>query len=447
MVEHSGASALRYIGLADSSGYAAAATMTVRALRDIGVDVVWEPMVLSPSLGLGYAPATSLDAGPADLARLRDDGRSTETVVVHFVPEYYPYFLARERARGARRIIGQTIWETDRLPAHWPALINQLDAVIVPSEWNREVFASSGIVIPILISPHLPRFADLRVDPAERERLRARLPDLSGRRVFYTISTWLERKGVAPLIEAFTDAFTDDDPVALVIKTTPYDLERIRRDPGHEGERAPVLPQFEAMIGRAVLRRRRAPPPILLITDEMSDGEVLALHEWGDVFVSLFRGEGWGLGAFEAAWLGKPCIVTGWSGPTAYLSAETAYFVDWTATPVRPGEPNASYTPDQNWAEPDVASAVAGLRAVVADPGEAERRAKKAASHLRQTIEPDRVADQLWQDIRSVVPQARNALSSSSFWQRLAGGSSLSRRLMRALAGRRRARVSRRRGS
>lgn len=394
---------LRYIGLGDHSGYAVAAAALVRALRAIGTTIAWEPMLPGGALGLGYAPAPAPDAGPADLWPLRDDGRACDDVIVHFVPEYYPHFIARERARGARRIVGHTVWETDRLPAHWPALINQLDAVIVPTAWNLEVFRASGVHIPIWVVPHLPRPHCLTT-AEDHAALRRRLPGLEGRQIFYTVSTWLERKSIEPLIVAFAEAFGPGDRAALIIKTTAHDLERVRRDPGHEGESVSVQPQFEAMIGRAVLRHGRVPPPIRLLTDELSDGELQALHESGDCFVSLCRAEGWGLGAFEAALAGRPVIITGWGGPMAFLSPEAAYVVDWTRVPVQPGEANGSYTPDQHWAEPDMPSAVAALRAVAADPHEAARRGQLLAQHIRRTIVPQTVAEALRRQLAQLIP-------------------------------------------
>lgn len=402
-------SRLRYIGLGDATGYGIAAAALARALRMIGVDVVWEPILPGRALGLGYDSTPSADAGPEDLRALRDDERRCDNVIIHLVPEYYPRFSAFERARDARRIIGHTVWETDRLPAHWPALLNQLDAVIVPTEWNRDVFRNSGVVVPIFVAPHLPRFSLQRsVIPEDRDSLLRRLPDIKGRRLFYTISTWLERKGIAPLVAAFSQAFDRADPVALIIKTTAYDLERVRRDPGHKGERVAVLPQLEAMLSRAVLRNGRLPPPIHLLTDELSDGELYALHKIGYCFVSLCRAEGWGLGAFEAASLSKPVIITGWGGPAEFLSNDTAFFVDWSLAPVSPAEPNASYTPDQKWAEPDIACAVSTLRAVMASPDEAARRGARAAEHLQRTIDPEEVARDLWQQINKLLPSGRN---------------------------------------
>jgi hypothetical protein len=99
-------------------------------------------------------------------------------------------------------------------------------------------------------------------------------------------------------------------------------------------------------------------------------------------------------------------VITGWGGPAEYLSAETAFLVDWTPAPVRPAEANASYTPDQNWAEPDVESAVRALRSVASDPAEAARRGALAAARLREIISPGKVAPLLWQEVQALPARA-----------------------------------------
>jgi glycosyltransferase involved in cell wall biosynthesis len=378
---------LRYVGLGDSTGYGIAAAAMVRALDAAGHAVAWEPLVIGPGLKLGYAPARSLSAGPPDLVRLRDDGRRCDRVVVHTVPEYYPHFVARERARGGgAQVWGSTVWETDRIPDHWPPLIALLDGLIVPTAWNRALFRAAGVTIPIAVVPHLRQFTGPAAGHDAQARLAARLPACAGRLVFYSIGTWLERKGWAPLVRAYTQAFRASDPVLLVLKTTPCDLERkafasaLRR----RARGAAVAPQLARM-----RRWRWRPPPIALVTDALPEDEVQALHERGDCYVSLCRAEGWGLGAFEAGWLGKPVIMTGWGGQTAFLRPETSFLVDWRLAPVRPAVSDPSYTPAQNWAEPDLASAVAAMRAVQADPAAARARGRLLRQDLQRRFHAD----------------------------------------------------------
>ena len=93
---------------------------------------------------------------------------------------------------------------------------------------------------------------------------------------------------------------------------------------------------------------------MIVISDEtLSDGEILALHERGDCFISLARAEGWGLGLFDAARLGKPIVTTGYGGHTDYIDEDATFLVDYERVPV--DEPAwTSYATTCEWAEPDV---------------------------------------------------------------------------------------------
>jgi len=124
-----------------------------------------------------------------------------------------------------------------------------------------------------------------------------------------------------------------------------------------------------------------------------TDDRIAGLHTRGDCYVTLARGEGWGIGAFDATAYGNPVVATGWGGFLEYLDADSAFLVDHTLTAV---EHNAfaSYSPDQQWAAPDLDHAVEQLRAVVADPGRARGRAEGACARVRERYTPSRVAQQ-----------------------------------------------------
>ncbi len=78
-----------------------------------------------------------------------------------------------------------------------------------------------------------------------------------------------------------------------------------------------------ALAGRADL------PRIVLSTRGLDRAGIDALHAAGDCFVSLSRGEGWGLGAFDAGSHGHPIVVTGWGGTLDMLPTGYPYCVDY----------------------------------------------------------------------------------------------------------------------
>ena len=118
----------------------------------------------------GVAPALH-----AILAAIRApaSGRSTGApTVAHLVPEYYP--LVRSVVPPGP-FVAHTVWESDRLPRHWPELLDGTDLVIVPTEWNRTVFRASGVHTPVEVVPHVATVVvpgDAAVRSSVRRRLR-----------------------------------------------------------------------------------------------------------------------------------------------------------------------------------------------------------------------------------------------------------------------------------
>src|SRR5690606_37410272 len=164
--------------------------------------------------------------------------------------------------------------------------------------------------------PHLSQFEQLPPpQPHQRAALLERLEPLAAdpaRFMFYTIGFWSHRKAPYLAVEAYLRAFTADDPVLMVVKTCAKDITRTHRHWRNGFRRRHPSPK-DSIAG--LVRRFQNPPPLVVITDEtLSDGEMQALHERGDCFVSLTRTEGWGLGAFEAARLGKPVVMTAYGG-------------------------------------------------------------------------------------------------------------------------------------
>jgi glycosyltransferase involved in cell wall biosynthesis len=361
---------LRYVAEDAPTGYGDAADRLVRAVRGTGARV--ELRGWSNTLG-GAAPALlpfSRDPLPHEAAA---PGAPT---VAHLVPEHYP--LVRSVVADGP-LVAHTVWETDRLPRHWPELLHASDRVIVPTHWNREVFTASGVRTPIAVVPHVattPHPGDggvgLGVDADDF--------------VFYTIGRWDERKAVFLAIEAYLCAFTAADPVVLVVKTGPH----LEMPPGEWGAGNPRS-WTTAWHVASVVRQFRNPARVRLEVEPWNDDRIAGLHARGDCYLTLARGEGWGMGAFDASAYGNPVIATGWGGFLAYLDDSSAFLVDHTLTPVE-HHASTSYSRDQQWAAPDLDHAVDLLRAVVADPDAARGRAALARARVLDECAPARVA-------------------------------------------------------
>jgi glycosyltransferase involved in cell wall biosynthesis len=353
-----------YLSVDDYSGYGVAARRCMAALEDSGLEVSWVPV------------------GASDALRARDEhdiARSISpagVVVAHMVPERFPH--VRERASEAY-IVGHTAWETDRVPDHWGSCLKAVDLLVAPSRFSAEALATSGVSTPIAVVPHV---AD--TESGSRSDASPVIPDDVF--VYYTIGEWTERKAVFKTIEAYLRAFTRRDRVLLVIKTSPRDL-RLPPSPGAGTAGRGTTAWSVAQL----LAQHRNPPPMRLIAGALLDSDIVTLHRRGNCFVSLSRGEGWGLGAFDAATHDNPVVTTGYGGQLDYL-ADSPYLVRFELVPVEDPTGFPSYAPDQRWAEPDLDHAASLLRDVFHHQSDAAASAATTGAWIRRRYRPSAVA-------------------------------------------------------
>ena len=354
-----------YLSLDEESGYGVAAQRCITALEDAGTAVAWVPFTGGGGWGLGYEPAAGAAAAY--------DG----VVVGHLVAEFLP--LVRARAPEAF-LVAHTVWDTDRIPGHWVGCLNEADLVIVPSRFSAEAISATAVSAPVEIVPHVA----LSPSAVPSTTDRVDVPD--DVLVFYSIAEWTERKAPFLTIEAYLRAFTGRDRVLLVLKTSHLD----RRVP-HAIDGRAAGPGTSAWAVARLLASRPDPPAIRLVTRSLTHDEIAALHRRGDCYVSLARGEGWGLGAFDAAAHGNPVVTTGYGGQLDYL-AGSPHLVRFARIAVDDPAGRPSYAPDQRWAEPDLDHATALLREVAADPRRAAASAAPRAADIRRRYSAAAVA-------------------------------------------------------
>jgi glycosyltransferase involved in cell wall biosynthesis len=376
---------VKYIAYPNASGYGLAGVAYVRALHNAGVPVWWQPWFLggepqpwTPAYGLATLALAQAAEGWAALSDLPSLISATmrpidyDTVVVHVVPEHWPRLMERDK-----RMLGYTVWETDALPRHWPSILNAMDAIAVPSHLNGEIFRRDGVYRPVHVVPHMRGHAwsaEAR-DAATALRLRLRIPD--DHFVFYTIGAWDPRKALDDLMATFARTFRAEDRVTLLIKTTST-IGNASLESGN-----PVEIRVRQIADTLARETRRPRPNFRVIAADDISGRVIdAIHALGDCYVSLTHGEGWGLGAFDAATLGKPVLITGWGGQLDYLGNNYPGLIRHRMTPVAGWLPHASYQASQLWASPDADHASALMRAAAAR----DASLFGAAERLRETI-------------------------------------------------------------
>ena len=267
-------------------------------------------------------------------------------------------------------VIGHSVWECEQLPSAWIEQMKAAHEFWVPTRWNQIAFAEA-FGKPVHVVPHVVATHDPEPPPLDLD---------DDAFVFVTVSSWDWRKRPDRVVEAYLNAFTRDDGVVLVLKTTPNVV-------GWDVTVGSPLDQV-----RRIASRYPRPAPIIVDTMPWSDAQVLGLLGRADCFVSMTASEGWGLGAFDAACQGTPVLITGWGGQVEWLGSDYPGLIPYSL--VRNDHPDREVFGDgMKWAYPDMSAVVEMMRDVAAGamPSVTDR-ARSLAAELRDRYSVGAVA-------------------------------------------------------
>jgi glycosyltransferase involved in cell wall biosynthesis len=127
---------------------------------------------------------------------------------------------------------------------------------------------------------------------------------------------------------------------------------------------------------------------IRLLNETMDKLELLSFKAECDCYISLHRAEGLGLGPLESMLLGKPVILTNYSGSTDYANEDNSCLVDYKLIPIQEGQ--YVFHENQVWADPDVEHAAWHMKRLANDPELGIALGKKAAAYIADKYNPAR---------------------------------------------------------
>jgi glycosyltransferase involved in cell wall biosynthesis len=220
-----------------------------------------------------------------------------------------------------------TLWETTQLPAQWVSYINRAKAVVVSSQFNREVFQRSGVKRPIYI---LPLGVDHTKFCVSQAFPKGKIFATAGRNLHGR-----ERKGIDNVILGFLKAFPTESDVVLRIK-----------------EHADC---FDYRLSDSRLQ---------WIKMYLKEPEYIRFYQEALCFVSAATGEGWGLHQHEAMMCGKPLISVKWGGVDMFFGGDPHGYV----LPHKLQTVKNYYADGGQWATTTIEDIATAFRAVYENP-------------------------------------------------------------------------------
>jgi glycosyltransferase involved in cell wall biosynthesis len=285
-----------------------------------------------PYSAIDYEVDVPLDQQTEVLAeRLPREGFKFNTSLFHVNPPQLPFlwksFKPSELTKHYH--VGVWYWELPDFPDEWHFAFDLVDEVWAGSQFIFDGISAKSSVPVIKIPPC--------VDPVYDPRLKRsdyHLPD--NRFLFlcaYDVLSSQVRKNPLGAVEAFKRAFAgNDSSVGLVLK-----INNAQENPDE-------LRQLHNAL--------KDNSNCYFIEQTMDRSKMNSLLNVIDVYVSLHRSEGFGLIPAEAMSLGKPVIMTRWSGNLDFMTDDNSCGVDYKLIPV--GERSGPYLPGQSWADPDI---------------------------------------------------------------------------------------------
>ncbi len=371
---------IRYIScFEDFSGYGSAARNYVFSLYKRGVPITIQSRNFDPF------PPEVVDREQKELLdSLAKKNIPYNKVIVHLTPDLYPLHLEKGKYN-----IGFCAWETSRLHPKWVDCCNRMQEMWVPCEWNVTAFRESGVTVPVHKIPHGIDVGMFKSSDTEQFSV-GNIDESTFK--FYSIFQWQPRKNPEGLLRAYFNAFTENDDVVLILKTylgnTGVDNLKQIRDRILYVKRDMNLSYF---------------PKVVLISELLSETQIVGLHKFGDAYISLHRGEGWNIPCFTSGLAGNPVIATSCGGNTEFMKKDNSYLVDFMWTYVSEmGGFNQWYRGDQQWASPNPVDASEKMRRVFDSREEASEKGRILSRYIKENFSFAEVANIIIERLSSV---------------------------------------------
>lgn len=338
-----------------ADGFCEHTRRNARALDLAGVPVSLRSV--APKIRIAIGEELRIDEEYKDL--LTRTVASVEAQIIQVVPidgslstytthRYYP--LDALKAINARLVL-YCVWERFKgLQSDDLAALKAVGQVWVACNASADFLKSEGVPaekVRVFPCPYLPS------DPLLGLQGRARR---AGRPSFYHIGKWEPRKEQRNVLLGFLLAFRPGDAM-LLMKTS-------ERAPFFDGYPTSVAVALRESLADARVKsngwsEETVGKDVFCVTSRLSQQQMTLLHKSSDCYVSLSRGEGFDMPAFDAKLAGNLMLYTPSGGPQDFAHPED---VRVEPTGLTDCHPFYKWTKGSQYLDYDIEAVVAGYR-------------------------------------------------------------------------------------
>jgi SAM-dependent methyltransferase/glycosyltransferase involved in cell wall biosynthesis len=292
--------------------------------------------------------------------------------LIHVNADQVPNFASEKGAAyfAGRYTIGCWFWELSQFPEEWYSSFGFFNEVWAPTSFIQDALSRVSpipiVKMPLALAPEPEVVPNLtRNDfglPTDNFLILSILD----------FASVLERKNPLGLITAFKQAFGTKDDATLVLKVAHSEQYPSESD---------------------ALKRACSAHNVRIIDRILGRQEINTLLSLCDCYASLHRSEGYGLPIAEAMTLGKPVVVTAYSGNMDFTTPANSFLVKYKLVEI--DRDYGPYRKGWTWADPDLGHAAELLRSAYKNIDLAAAIGTRAREDIRQLFQPRVVAKQL----------------------------------------------------
>lgn len=294
--------------------------------------------------------------------------------------------------------------ETDRCNPEWIDAINQMNLVIVPSEFTKNTLMNSGKVLTEIKVIHESFIDEIKSFNPDTDHLtELDLPQDVNLLMFGQItgnSPETDRKNLFYTIKWLSEILADRPDVGIIIKTN-----MIRNSKVDEVGCINILNQV-------ILNCKKGPGPnFYLLHGLLSNKEIAGLYRHPKItgFLTLGHGEGYGIPVLEAATSGLPVIAANWSGYLDFMNLGKFIKVPYKIAPVDSSKvDNKLFMQGSQWAYPDETEAKKQISKFVDNYKLPKEWAKELQAKLLDTYSFDAISKNYDQLLLPILTQGES---------------------------------------
>lgn len=281
-----------YIGhYKEFGGWAQAATDNILALDSVGVDVVCRNVTLTKD---------KEDLHPKLLELEQKDSRDCDICIQHVLPHHYV------RSDMFKKNVAFMETETLNLKhLNWFYQLEMMDEVWVANQTSKDALEEDGFKTPVKVIHHT-----CDVSKYKKRYQELSIPQAENTFKFYYIGDFNDRKNLDSIVTCFHSEFEEDENVSLILKFNKFGLS----PQDLHNKAVEYLTDLKKRF-----RIRNNYKQEVIVTDKVSEENLLSLHQYCDCFICPSHGEAWSIPTLEAMAFGNTPIASNFGGPCEFI--------------------------------------------------------------------------------------------------------------------------------